>query len=177
MQHRQVEPAAVPGNELRRVFLDAVEKAPDQLGFSVLGRAQRPDADAVAFAQRAGDGDDAVLRQLQEIVVRGGTAALKSDRRHVLVGEPGIQIVQPPQAVAVVRGFDVESEDGSHGILSLRLNYRSRQIIYRGDTEDEKANQVSSAASASAAVNLHRFNPGKRRWKDSGRRGRRRWKR
>ena len=55
VHHREIEAAAVPGDELRGVLLDAVEEAPDELGFAVLGPAQRPDAESLALAQRAGD--------------------------------------------------------------------------------------------------------------------------
>src|SRR5262245_44406070 len=42
MQHRQVEPAAVPRDELRRVLLDAIVEALDELALGVGGRAERP---------------------------------------------------------------------------------------------------------------------------------------
>src|SRR2546422_43894 len=48
VKHRQIEPTAVPGNQLRSVLFDAVEKAPQQLPFAVGCGAQRPAAVAVA---------------------------------------------------------------------------------------------------------------------------------
>jgi hypothetical protein len=39
VQHRQIETAAVPGNDLRREFLDAVEKALDDFAFASAGSA------------------------------------------------------------------------------------------------------------------------------------------
>src|SRR6266850_5238312 len=55
IEHRQIEAAAVPRNQLRRVLLDAIEEALDQVVFGFARLAQRPDAEAVAVAQRAGN--------------------------------------------------------------------------------------------------------------------------
>ena len=65
---------------MRRVFLDAVEKALDQFAFVVPGLAERPHAEAVAVAQRARDRDDAVQMELQEIAAGHLAAALKRHR-------------------------------------------------------------------------------------------------
>ena len=51
MQNRKVEPAAVPRNELRRVLVDAVEEALNEIAFRFTARAQRPHPEAVAVAQ------------------------------------------------------------------------------------------------------------------------------
>ena len=78
LQHRQVEAAAVPRHELRRVAVDAVEEAADELGFGVAGFAQRPDAESVALAQRAGDRDDALQMQRQKIAAGRRAPLLQS---------------------------------------------------------------------------------------------------
>ena len=58
IQHRQIKPTAIPGDQLWRVFFDAVEKALDIHRF-VFAR-QRPHAEAFVGAQRAGDDQDAM---------------------------------------------------------------------------------------------------------------------
>ena len=68
MQHRQVEAAAVPRHELRRVFLDAVEEALDDLPSVSPFPPSDHTLNASRFAQRAGDRDDALQMQRQEIV-------------------------------------------------------------------------------------------------------------
>src|SRR5439155_24933742 len=55
VQHRKVKAAAVPRYELRGVLLYAVEKAPDEHGLAFFGAAQRPAAERILVAQRAGD--------------------------------------------------------------------------------------------------------------------------
>ena len=46
VQHRQVETAAVPGNDLRCEFLDAIEKALDDFTLALFRLGQRPDFQA-----------------------------------------------------------------------------------------------------------------------------------
>ena len=60
MQHRQVETAAIPRHQIGLVLVDAVVEALDDLRFRLVGRAQCPHAEAVAFAQGAGYGDHAM---------------------------------------------------------------------------------------------------------------------
>ena len=87
MQNRQVEAAAVPRDDLRRVFFDAVKKALNKLCFAVDGLAERPDAEGVAVAQRAGNRHHSLQMQLNEIVARGLPAALERHGRHLLVAD------------------------------------------------------------------------------------------
>ena len=77
VQHRQVEAAAVPGDELRRVLVDQVEEAADQLGFGIVGRSDRRDLEARAVAQRAGDGDDLLVVEREEIAAGLGAPPLR----------------------------------------------------------------------------------------------------
>ena len=51
VQDRKVEAAAVPGNEIRRVPFDAVEKAADDFGLSGLLVTEAPDLETVSRAQ------------------------------------------------------------------------------------------------------------------------------
>ena len=108
MQHRQVEAAAVPGNQLRRVFLDAVEKALDQLAFAVLRTAQRPHAEAVAFTQGAGDGADAVLMQGKKIAAVLLAPPVEGNLRDIRRRGVRRQTVEFFQSVGVGNGLDVE---------------------------------------------------------------------
>ena len=57
VQHGQIEATAVPGNELRAEFLDAVEKALDDGRFVQFGGGQRPYLEALARAQDTGNAD------------------------------------------------------------------------------------------------------------------------
>jgi hypothetical protein len=54
-EHRQVEAAAVPGHELRRVLVDEIEEAPDELGLGVVRSADGCNLEAAVVAQRTGD--------------------------------------------------------------------------------------------------------------------------
>ena len=54
MQNWQIEPAAIPGHQLRRVFFDTVEEALNQRRFVILRCAERPDFETIAIAQCAG---------------------------------------------------------------------------------------------------------------------------
>jgi hypothetical protein len=55
VQHGQVEPAAVPGNELRGVFFDAVEKTLDDAAFAAIGFGERENTELAGAVEGAGD--------------------------------------------------------------------------------------------------------------------------
>jgi len=116
VKHRQIEPAAVPRNQLRSVFLDAVEKAPEQLSLAVGGGAQRPAAEAFPFPQRAGDGNDPVQVQRQKILPGLGAPLLESVLRDVPIGEFRIQIAKQAQAGDIRHRLDIECEDRRHSL-------------------------------------------------------------
>jgi len=79
MQHRQIEAAAVPGDDIGGVFLDAVEEALNDFVLRRIGRAQCPDAETVALAQRAGNGNNTVLMMRQKLAAVLLAAFVKSD--------------------------------------------------------------------------------------------------
>jgi len=114
VEHRQIESAAVPGNELRRVLFDPVEKAPEQLSLAVRGGTQRPAAEAVSFAQRAGDGNDPMQVQGQKVLAGLRAPLLESVLGDVPVGELGVQIAKHAQAGDVRHRLDIECEDRRH---------------------------------------------------------------
>src|SRR5881397_999155 len=86
MQHWQIEASAVPRHELRRVAVDAIEKTTDQLRLGIGGLAQRPDAKHIAFTQGAGDGDDALQIQRQEVTAGRRAALLRRPGEYVRLG-------------------------------------------------------------------------------------------
>src|SRR3989344_4463375 len=110
MQHREIEAAAIPAHQHRRVFLDAIEKTPDQLRLRGIRLAQRPRAPAVAGAQYRRDRRHATQAMAQKIGFAGLFATLgEHDLRHVLVAQP-VQSVQFAAGLDVRNSFDVECQ-------------------------------------------------------------------
>src|SRR3954466_6396889 len=68
IQHGQVKTAAIPGDQLRRVFFDSVEKALHQLRLGLTRLTQRPDTETIVITQRTGNGDHAMQMKGQEII-------------------------------------------------------------------------------------------------------------
>src|SRR3984885_3799126 len=107
VQHRQVEAGAVPGNQVRRELVQAVEEALDQV---LLGRrlvAETPHLQRISGAHHHRDRDDAMLFVRQELA-SGFLAALgEHDLRHLLVRQV-MQTIQAPAELGVRNGLDVE---------------------------------------------------------------------
>ena len=61
----------------------------------------------------------------QKIPARLDTTPRKCKLRHIIVGQTGIQPVQPAQAVRIGNGLDVENEDGGH---AQRADVMARSI-------------------------------------------------
>jgi hypothetical protein len=98
----------VPGHELRRVLVDAVEELLDRRRLVALGLADGEHLHAFAFAQHAADRDDAVQVRRQEVARALHAALLQRDLRHVVVREIRGQVVQAADARGVRDGLDVE---------------------------------------------------------------------
>ena len=82
MQDRQIETGPVPGHQIGRIPLDAVEKALDQLRFVRICLTEAPQPGLVAGAQQNRNRDHPMLMQGQEITT-GLLAALgEHDFRH-----------------------------------------------------------------------------------------------
>ncbi len=115
VQYRQIEPSAVPGYELRRVALDAVEEPLDELPFRLLRLTQRPDTEVVAIPEDAGDDDDLVEVVLEKI--RPGLLAPRTKSRFGDFGirQGRLEFPQTAQGSDVRYGLYVEDEDGIHG--------------------------------------------------------------
>src|SRR3989442_8420970 len=114
MQHRQIEAAAVPRYELRRVAVDAVEEPANQLRLRIGALSQRPDAKILPFAQRAGDGDNAMQVQRQKVVAGCGTPLLERPVEHVGVAKRDGQGVDAADSRKVGNRLDVANERWSH---------------------------------------------------------------
>ncbi len=99
---------------MRSVFLDAVEEAPEQLVFRFSGFAQRPDAEAVAIAQGAGDRYHAMQVQRQEIAAGGRTPAVKCRLRHFRIAGLRTVAVQAAQPFDIRDCLDVKGQNGGH---------------------------------------------------------------
>ena len=106
--------AAVPRNELRRIAIDAVEKTTDQLGLAVSGLTERPDAESAAFAQAAGDGDDALQVQGQKIAASRRPPLLRGPGPDLGVRQGGGKAIEPTQSRDVGHRLDVEDEGRRH---------------------------------------------------------------
>jgi hypothetical protein len=132
VQHRQVEAAAVPRHDLRREFLDAVEEALDDRAFIEFRRRQRPDAKTVKRAQHAGNGDDTLQVQRQEIAAVLGPALLEGQLGDFGVRQFARQLVDPAQAGDIGNGLDVEYENRFHAAPFMLETRRSTGSGRRG---------------------------------------------
>src|SRR4029077_3023652 len=107
--HRQIEPRAVPGHQVRRVAADAVEEALYQVRLGPLSLADTPDREPIPPAQRAGDGNHTMLLGRQEVAAR----VLAAERKHRLgdlsVREP-LESVQAAAEIDIWHGLDVEHQ-------------------------------------------------------------------
>ncbi len=114
VQHRQVEAAAVPGDELRREFLDAVEEALDDLALPRFGLGQRAHQELLGVAQHVGDDHHALQVQRQEIAAVPGALLLEGELGDLAVGQFAIELVQDAQPGDVGNGLDVEDQHRRH---------------------------------------------------------------
>ena len=115
VQNRQVEAAAVPAHQLRRVAFHQLEKAGDDGFFIVADVADGADVDFVLPpAHAAGNRYHAVQVQRHKVAAGFGAAFLLRPFHDLRVGQIGGQAVQQADAVRVGHGFDVEGEDGDH---------------------------------------------------------------
>lgn len=116
----QVETAAIPADELRRIVFDDLEEFGNHDFFAVFGIADGADADFVLTpAHTAGDGDDLVQMVLHKVAAGFGAALLLGKQGDFVVGQIGRQIVKQADAVYVGNGFDVEGEYRGHGVIGL----------------------------------------------------------
>ena len=132
VQDGQVETAAVPADQRRRVFVDALEEALHDFVFAARLVAQRPDFQPLRGFHRDRDGDDFV-----QVVAHEGAAGLaKALAAHHAVDGGVVQVLRRvvEQAVSgnVGDGFDVEDEDvmnhgGSGEVIHAILNRRKRR--------------------------------------------------
>ena len=88
VQHRQIEPAAVPGDEIRRVSLDTLEKSCYELGLGRFEIAETPYLERVATTHDAGDRHDAMLLVRQKIAASVSTRLREHRLGHLHVFEP-----------------------------------------------------------------------------------------
>src|SRR3984957_2752393 len=109
VQHRQVEARAVPGHQVRRELVQAVEEPLDQ---DLLRRgliAQAPQFQSISGTHRHRDRDDAMLF-VREKFAAGFLAALgEHDLRHLLIRQI-VQIIKPPAEFGIRNGLDVEDQ-------------------------------------------------------------------
>lgn len=106
VQHRQIEAAAVPRHELGRVFLDALVEALDQLALALA--ADRPHLETVAVPQCAGDNDDPVQVQRQEVRPAGLPAQLERHVRDAFVGNCRVEPVEAAQPLDIGNRLDIK---------------------------------------------------------------------
>src|SRR4029079_19808062 len=114
------EAAAVPRHDLGRVLVDAVEEALDQLALILSGQRKHPER-ALALLQHAGNDDDAMEMQWQEIVAGRLATQLESHLGDLAVGNALVEVVETPQSGDIGNGLDVENDNRRHsGIPYLR---------------------------------------------------------
>ena len=109
VQYRQIEPRSVPGDEIRRVALESVEKPLDQVLLRGALFAEAPHLERVPRAHDHGNRDHAVLFRRQKFAARILAALGDHDLADLLVGEAR-EAVQPPPEIGVGHGLDVEHQ-------------------------------------------------------------------
>jgi len=114
IQHGQVKAAAVPRHELRRVLVDQIEKAANELGLGVIRRADRSDPEAGGIAQRARDRDHALILEREKIGSRLRPSFLHDPVEHGAIGQFGAHAERAPQTRDVGHRLDVERQNGRH---------------------------------------------------------------
>jgi len=87
VQYREVETRAVPRDQVRRVFLQAVEKTLDQILLRRAFVSEAPYSQRFPRAHHHGNGNDALLLVRQEFASCLLAALRKHDLRHVLIGQ------------------------------------------------------------------------------------------
>src|ERR1700728_4968474 len=107
MQDRQIEPRAVPGNEIGGESLESVEEPLDQILLRGTLFAETPHLERVARAHDDGDCDHSMLLRRQELAARILAALGHHDLADLLVGET-CKAEQAPPEIRVRHGLDVE---------------------------------------------------------------------
>src|SRR5690606_24808602 len=109
MQHRQIEAAAVPRDELGRRALEAVEEAPEDLLLGLAFRAEAEDMHVARRLEHRRYRDDPMHRQRQEIALARLLLLEMHDSRNVGVVEVRQAVVTLAQ-LHVRYGLDVENQ-------------------------------------------------------------------
>jgi len=128
VQHGQVEAAAVPTDQLRRMAFDKVEKLGDHFLFAVVHFTYGADVDFVLPpTHTAGNGDHLVQVVLHKVRAVLGAAFLLGEQDHLVVRQRGRQVVQQADAVHIRYGFNIESQNRGHGRLLKFSQNRLKQ--------------------------------------------------
>ena len=107
MQHRQVEPGTVPGDERGAQLLEAAEEATDHVLLGAVRGAEAPDLQLVVAAQDRRDRDHAVLLERQE----RGTGFLSPRGEHLVAHREVVAFeAEPAPEFRVGDRLDVEHE-------------------------------------------------------------------
>ena len=114
VEHGQVEPASVPGDQLRTIFLYAVEEALYEFGFGIRRAPQRPYAEFILVAQRTGNRHYSLQVQGKKIASDRLATRLKRHLGDVDGWKPVGKIVESAQSLCIGNSLDVENQYGSH---------------------------------------------------------------
>jgi hypothetical protein len=143
MEHRKVESAAVPRNDLRRVALEELEEPTDQRCFAIGGLTERADGNPLSDAQQTGNRDDALQIRLQKVAAARAAALCLRGIDDVAVGKIGRQVVDQTQTRDVGNCLDVLVEAGLHRSTPLRAGAAKLVAEVRGAARVESSNHLS----------------------------------
>ena len=112
VQDRQIKATAVPGDQLRAVAVNALEESPDELGFRISCRSQRPYAKIIFVTQCARNRHDLLDMQWQEFVTDSLAARLKRHFGNIIRDQQRIQTMKLAQPLHVGNSLDIKNQDG-----------------------------------------------------------------
>ena len=124
MQYGQIEAAAVPAHQLRRVFADKAEKFAHHFRFAAVGLAQRSDMHFVVPAQAAGNRHHLLQMVRHKIAAGFGAPLLCGKFHHFVVAHAVGQRMKQADGPHVGNGFNVKNENRRHGAACQKRNMR-----------------------------------------------------
>lgn len=116
MQYGQVETAAVPADQLRRMFFNQFEKLGNHDFFAIVHLADGADMNLVLPpAHTAGNRHNLMEVVLHKIAAGLCAAFLLREQHHFVIRQGRRQVIQRTDTLHIGYGFNIESQNRIHG--------------------------------------------------------------